>query len=71
MGYSTQSVPFFTDDIAIHVSEGTEAHDIGKRRTLRGFARGQRMSLERIIETGEYVATRQDGTFIRGPEALE
>lgn len=68
MGKTAEIIPVFTDDIAIWPDEATRFRDIARRVELREFAAGQRLYLNRIRETGELIATRQDGVFIRGQE---
>jgi hypothetical protein len=65
-----ESVPFFTDDIKIKVEETNAAHLCGTTVTLRKFAGRHSVRLERIKETGEYVATLDTGLWIRGREEV-
>lgn len=67
MGTTTVSIPFFSDQIELDVHSATYAEHIG-HTALCHFAAGQRLSLEEIQETGEYIARRQDGAFIHGQE---
>ena len=68
MGYSTVSIPFFNQDIAIKPHTATSGKYIGCKITIGQFCGKQRGSLEQIQETGEYIVRRQDGEVIEGPE---
>lgn len=67
MGYSTQSIPFFTLDITLRPHTATNAKWLNRKVSLQSFCKGQPMYLEQIQETGEYIARLQDGTFMQGP----
>jgi len=67
MGYSTISVPFFTEDITIQPHTATCGSYLGRPVTIGEFAQGRPCSLQRVMETGEYIVTA-GGSFIQGPE---
>lgn len=69
MGYSTQSIPFFSDEIAIVPHTASKAEHLGRKVSIRQFSAGQRCSLEQRDDNGEYFVRLEDGTFIEGPEA--
>lgn len=76
MGTSVRSISYFDQGIIIEPHTVTAGSDrstdpltyIGKRMTIATFAQGQRVSLSEIIETGELIVKREDGTVIEGPE---
>lgn len=68
MGMSTKNIMFFSDEIIIIPHTATKARHIGRRVSLRQFSRGKPISLEQVLETGEYIATNLAGEFIHGPE---
>lgn len=68
MGVSLKRIPFFADDIAIVPHTATDREHVNKRITIRSFADGQPVCLDRVMETDEYVVTRRDGAFIQGAE---
>lgn len=66
-------IPFFADDITIHVTATTEKEFVGRDITLREFADGQPIALYRNETTDDYVAYRNSDNgpfsraFIEGP----
>ena len=68
MSQTHVTVPFFSDDITILPHSGTLASHLNKPMSIAEFAKGQRCHLVKIQETGELLATRQDGAFIEGRE---
>jgi hypothetical protein len=68
MGYSTRSVPIFTDNITLDVHTATYVEHLLSEISLAYFADGQPLALDQVCETGEYIATRKDGAFIQGME---
>lgn len=74
MGHTTQPISFFTDTIILTPHTCTHAEHLNRPITLGQFARGRPMRLERVQETGEYIATvgdYPDIEFIHGPETVE
>lgn len=68
MGISTQSIPFFSDEIIIVPHTASLAKHIGVPVSIRGFSKGRPCSLEQVQETGEYIVRLQNGDFMHGPE---
>jgi hypothetical protein len=68
MSQTHVTIPFFTDDIGIFPHSATLASHLNKPMTIGEFAKGQRCHLVKIEETGELLATRQDGAYIEGRE---
>lgn len=68
MSKTLTSIPFFSGDIVIEVLSCTRDEHINREMSLDQFAEGQRLRLERVEEDQEYLATRDDGAFIQGPE---
>ena len=66
MGMSTKQISVFMDLITLDVHTATYAEHLAPV-TLAKFAEGQPLSLDQVLETGEYIATRKDGAFIQGP----
>ena len=66
MGMTTRSIPFTDMDTAIRVTEGSREYvtnmQTGRKLSLRKFARGERVSVEEILETGELIFRTQSGT---------
>jgi len=65
MGVSTRMIPFTDDRVAIRVTEGSREYvshmQSGRKLTLRQFARGGRVAVEEVMETGELIFRTQDG----------
>jgi len=71
MGISTRPIPFTDDRAAIRVEEGTREYithmQTGRKLSLKQFARGQRVSVEEVVETEELIFRTEDGArFARG-----
>jgi hypothetical protein len=66
MGVSTESIPFTDDRMAICVNEGSCEYmphmQFGYELSLRNFSQGQRVFVEKVIETGEFIFRSEDGT---------
>lgn len=74
MGISTRPIPFTDDRTAIRVDEGSREYithmQTGRKLSLRQFARGQRVTAEEVVETGELIFRTEDGArFARGKRA--
>lgn len=73
MGKCYESVLFVADDLVIIPHTASKAAHVGRKVTLRRFASGDRTSVERCVETGEYVFRRWNGgkldVFAEGPAA--
>lgn len=67
MGYSTKAINFFVDSIELDVHTASYPEHIG-HIPLWYFSDGMTLKLEEVLETGEYIVTREDGAFIHGPE---
>jgi hypothetical protein len=70
MGTSLKPILFFSDTITIEPHTATYAKHVGTPISIRQFAGEQRVRLEQVEETQEYVVTRADGAFIQGAEAI-
>lgn len=64
MGISTRSIPFMDDRIAIRVDEGSSEYithmQTGRKLSLEDFSRGESVSVEEVLETGELIFRTQD-----------
>ena len=67
MGYSIQSIPFFSDQITIKPHTATLAKYLDRKVSIAKFSNGKPCSLRKVMETGEYIVETVDG-FIQGPE---
>jgi len=67
-----QSIPFFSDDIAIRPHTATNARDLNRRVTIRQFTGGKACGLYQLDNGDLMVRMYQPGesmpTFIEGPE---
>ena len=65
MGISTRPIPFTDDRTAIRVDEGSREYithmQTGRKLSLKQFARGQRVSVEEVVETKELIFRTEDG----------
>lgn len=68
MALTVRSISFFDDSITIRPHTASLARHLAKPVSVRGFADGGPVSLSLIEETGDYLVTRPDGTFMEGPE---
>jgi len=74
MGISTRQITLTDNTLVIRVEEGTREYithmQTGRKLSLRQFARGQRVTAEEVIETGELIFRTEDGErFARGKRA--
>tara|TARA_R110000751_G_scaffold297166_1_gene406632 strand:- start:535 stop:744 length:210 start_codon:yes stop_codon:yes gene_type:complete len=69
MGYSTQTIPFFSDTIKIKPHTATHGKHLDRAISIKQFTKGAACSLEQRTDNKEYFVRLMDGTFIEGPEA--
>jgi len=69
MGYSLTMVPFLTEDVTIIPHTATNAAHIGRRVSIRKFAKRRPVSLWQRDDNKEYVAKTTGGEFMAGPLA--
>ena len=69
MSITLKAIPFFSDDIVIIPHTATNAKHIGRKVTIKKFAKNKPVSLSRILENGEYLVETIGGEFIQGEEA--
>ena len=71
MGFSTVSIAFFGTDLTIRPHSTTYPEFLDRRVTVEQFAQqeGQPITLEQVIETGEFIVRNpQNRAFMQGPK---
>jgi hypothetical protein len=78
MSTTLKPIAFFSDEIEIEPHSATHADHVGRRVSIREFAKGRPCSLSEVVETGELRAVicsqhgngrfSSTGEFMEGPE---